>query len=232
MNQELLAYNFTALEPYIDAQTMQIHYSVHHAGHVTSLRKALGSVHVEAASASSLVRTMDLLTSRGERTALQLGGDIENGMPDDVRAAIRRSSSAHMNHTLFWRYMAPRGSVPAQPRGKLATALRSEFGSFDQFRHAFAAAAMKRFGSGWAWLSYHKKNGLFISTTADEENPLMMDAVPESEFGRPILCLDLWEHAYYLKYQNRRADYIAAWWNVVNWPRVEQSFAVVTTTSA
>jgi superoxide dismutase len=120
---------------------------------------------------------------------------------------------------------------PEAPAGKLAEAIGAKFGGLAEFKKAFASAALSRFGSGWAWLSYDSKRGLFISTTPNEDNPLMKGLVPESEHGRPVLCLDVWEHAYYLKYQNRRADYIAAWWNVVNWPRIEQRYTVVTTTA-
>jgi Fe-Mn family superoxide dismutase len=231
IDQEPLGYAFGALEPHIDAATMEIHYMEHHATYVTELRQALDSVHVEAASVPSLLRTLEHLTPHGERAALQLGHRVDK-VPDDVRIAITNNAGGHVNHTLFWRYMAPAGSVPAGPQGEFAAALRAEFGGLDEFKKAFTQAAMGRFGSGWVWLSYRKGHGLFISTTADQECPLMHGIVPDNEYGRPVLCLDLWEHAYYLKYQNRRADYIAAWWNVVNWPRVERSYSIVTTTDA
>lgn len=231
IDQEKLDYDFKALEPHIDALTMEIHYTKHHAAYVANLRKALDSVHLEAASVSSLLRTMDILTPQGEKAVLQLKQSMA-GFPEDVKTAIRNNGGGHMNHTLFWRYMAPAGSGPASPQGKLAEALMSTFGGLDEFKKAFTEAAMKHFGSGWVWLTYGQDNKLFISTTANQDNPLMKGVVPDAEYGRPILCLDLWEHAYYLKYQNRRADYVAAWWNVVNWPRVERSYGIVTTTSA
>jgi Fe-Mn family superoxide dismutase len=230
-DQEPLGYDFGALEPHVDARTMEIHYTKHHAAYVANLRKALDAVHIEAASVPSLLRTMEHLTPHGEKAALQLGHKVDK-VPDEVRSAILNNAGGHMNHTLFWRYMAPAGSVPAAPQGEFAAALQAEFGGVDEFKKAFTQAAMSRFGSGWAWLSYRKDDGLFISTTANQENPLMHGIVPDNEYGRPILCLDLWEHAYYLKYQNRRADYVAAWWNVVNWPRVERSYTIVTTTDA
>jgi Fe-Mn family superoxide dismutase len=230
LDQEPLAYDFKALEPHIDALTMEIHYTKHHAAYVANLHRALDSVNLEAASVTSLLRTVDFLTPKGQRSMLQLREKIDK-LPDDVRLAIRNQGGGHMNHTLFWRYMAPPGTGPAGPQGGLAKAIQKKFGSLDEFKKSFTEAAIKRFGSGWAWLSYHTDAGLFISTTPNQDNPLMKGIVPDEEYGRPVLCLDLWEHAYYLKYQNRRADYIAAWWNVVNWTRVEQSYEVVTTTS-
>jgi Fe-Mn family superoxide dismutase len=230
LDQEPLGYDFNALEPYIDALTMEIHYTKHHAAYVAKLHRALDSVNLEAASVISLLRTVDFLTPKGQRAVLHLRQKIDK-LPDDVRLAIRDQGGGHMNHTLFWRYMAPPGNGPAGPQGKLVKALQTKFGGLDEFKNAFTDAAMKRFGSGWAWLSYRDDTGLFISTTPNQDNPVMKGIVPDEEYGRPVLCLDLWEHAYYLKYQNRRADYIAAWWNVVNWPRVEQSYEVVTTTS-
>jgi superoxide dismutase, Fe-Mn family len=231
LEQEPLSYAFKALEPHIDARTMEIHYKRHHAAYVENLRQALKAVHLEAASVSSLIRTVDYLTPRGEPTMLQLGQSSDI-LPDDLKFAIRNHAGGHFNHTLFWRYMAPPGSASPEPQGQLAAAIRMTFGGLDEFKKAFTEAAMKRFGSGWAWLSYRSDGGLFISTTENQDNPLMKGVVPDAEYGRPVLCLDLWEHAYYLKYQNRRADYIAAWWNVVNWPRVENSYGIVTTTSS
>jgi Fe-Mn family superoxide dismutase len=226
-----LGYDFDALEPFIDTETMKIHYTKHHASYVANLRCAMDSVHLEAASAISLLHTLDFLTPKGEPAALQLKQSFDR-LPDDVKLAIRNNGGGHVNHTLFWRYMAPPGTVPKEPRGKLAEALQKTFGGLDSFKKAFSQAAMKHFGSGWAWLAYRKDAGLFVCTTPNQDNPMMKGIVPEAEYGRPILCLDLWEHAYYLKYQNRRADYIDAWWNLINWPRVERSFAIVTTTSA
>lgn len=231
LEQEPLAYDFNALEPFIDAKTMEIHYTKHHAAYVANLRKALDAVHLEAASVSALIRTMDLLLPQGEKAVLQLKQGMQN-LPDDFKDAVRNFGGGHMNHTIFWRFMAPAGSVPAEPQGQLADAIMTKFGDLDGFKKAFTEAALKQFGSGWAWLAYHEKNGLFISTTPNQDNPLMKNIVPDAEYGRPVLCLDLWEHAYYLKYQNRRADYIAAWWNVVNWPRVEKSYGIVTTTTS
>lgn len=228
--QEPLEYDFKALEPQIDAVTMEIHYTKYHAAHVANLRDAIASVNLEAATVNSLLKTVDSLLPQGDDVMLQLGKGTAK-LPEAVKTAIRNHGGGHMNHTHFWRYMAPAQDGSAAPAGKLAEAIRAKFGSLDEFKRAFADAAMKLFGSGWVWLSYRSDAGLFISTTPNQDNPLMKGIVPDSEFGRPVLCLDLWEHAYYLRYQNRRADYIAAWWNVVNWPRVERRYVVVTTTT-
>lgn len=229
LGQEPLAYDFGALEPFIDGKTVELHYTKHHAAYVRELHRVLNSVHLEAASVSSLLKTVDFLTPKGHRSVLQLERGLPT-LPDKVKLAIRNYGGGHMNHTLLWRYMVPKGTVPSEPQGKLAEAIQTTFGSFESFKKAFAAAAMKHFGSGWAWLSYEMPRGLFISTTPDQDCPLMKGIVPDHEYGRPILCVDLWEHAYYLQYQNRRADYIEAWWNVVNWPRVEKSYNIVTST--
>ena len=216
---------------------MELHYKKHHAEHVASLHTALNSVNVKVASVSSLLRTVDYLTPQGEQSVLRLNEPAEKRetvgkLPQHVKLAILENGGGHMNHTLYWRYMAPPGRGPEEPQGKLAQAIEDTFGGLKAFKTAFTEAAMNCLGSGWAWLAYGTDGRLFISTTANQDNPLMKGIVPDAEYGRPILCLDLWEHAYYLKYQNRRADYIAAWWNVVNWPRVERSHAIVTTTSA
>lgn len=231
LDQEPLGYDFKALEPYIDAATMEIHYARHHAAYVANLHKALASVRLEAASVSSLLKTVEFLTPQGDPSVLRLGRQLGK-LPEPVKRSIRNNGGGHMNHTLFWRCMAPPGSCQAEPQGRLAADIQATFGGISAFKKAFAAAALQRFGSGWAWLSYRSDVGLFISTTAGQDNPLMKEILPEAEYGRPILCLDLWEHAYYLKYQDRRADYIDAWWNVVNWPRVERTYGIVTTTSS
>ena len=229
LDQEPLGYDFGALEPFIDGKTMELHYTQHHAACVRELHRVLQAEHLEAASVTSLLKTVEFLPPHGQRSVLKLEGSMSK-LPEKVKLAIRTSGGGHMNHTLFWRYMAPPGSVSPEPRGKLADAINAAFGSLAAFKKAFTEAAMKRFGSGWAWLSFRADCGLFISTTGDQDSPVMKGVVPDAEHGRPILCLDLWEHAYYLKYQYRRADYIEAWWNVVNWPRVERSYHIVTTT--
>lgn len=231
LDQEPLPYDFGALEPFLDAAMVKEHYQKHHAAYVADLHKVLASVHLQAASVSSLLKTVEFLPPRSDRSVMNLGAQ-PGRLPEQVKQAIRTNGGGHMNHTLFWRYMAPPGSGPDAPEGKLAAAINDAFGSFPRFRKAFAAAALKHVGPGWAWLSYRPDKGLFISTTANEDNPLMQGSVPDAEFGRPILCLDLWEHAYSPKYRGRREDYIAAWWSVVNWPRVAGSYGIVTTTSS
>jgi len=192
-----LPYAADALEPYIDKTTMEIHHDKHHGAYVTNLNKALES-------APDLQRL----------TVEQLLVNNLAAVPEAIRTAVRNNGGGHANHSMFWQIMKHGGG--GQPSGDLATAISSVFGSFDGFREKFAAAAMGRFGSGWAWLV--KKGGkLEIISTANQDSPVMDGA-------EPIFGLDVWEHAYYLKYQNRRAEYIAAWWNVVNWAEIEKRF--------
>jgi Fe-Mn family superoxide dismutase len=187
-----LPYDFAALEPHIDAQTMQIHHDKHHAAYVNNLNAALEK-HPDLQSKS----VEDLLR------------DI-NKVPEDIRSAVRNNGGGHMNHTMFWQIM--RANAGGSPSGALGDAIKAGFGSFDAFKEQFAKAGVSRFGSGWAWL-INNGGKLSIESTANQDNPIM-------EGKKAILGLDVWEHAYYLKYQNRRPDYIAAWWNTVNWSEV------------
>jgi Fe-Mn family superoxide dismutase len=197
-----LPYDFNALEPSIDVQTMQIHYGKHHQGYVNNLNAAIEK-HPELASKS----VEELL--RGIKT-----------IPEDIRTAVRNNGGGHHNHSLFWTIMAPAGNGGGgEPKGPLADAMAKTFGDFAKFKAAFTDAATKRFGSGWAWLAAHGGT-LEVFSTANQDSPLM-------DGKTPIFGLDVWEHAYYLKYQNRRADYITAWWNVVNWPEVAKRFDAV-----
>lgn len=193
-----LPYDFAALEPHIDAQTMQIHHGKHHQAYVTNLNAALEK-HPELfdKSLEDLVR------------------DI-NSVPEDIRTAVRNNGGGHLNHTWFWQMMKPGGGAPS---GDLMAAIDTAFGGFNNFKTQFADAGMKRFGSGWAWL-VAGPGGLEVTSTPNQDNPLM-------EGKRAILGVDVWEHAYYLKYQNRRADYLSAWWNVVNWDFVTSLYARV-----
>jgi len=191
-----LPYAYNALEPHIDEQTMRIHHDKHHAAYVTNLNAAL-----EKHPALQSKAVDDLLKTIGS-------------VPEDVRTAVRNNGGGHANHTLFWELMGP--GAGGAPTGALAEAIRSAFGSFDAFKDQFAKAAMGRFGSGWAWL-IDAGGSLKIESTANQDSPLM-------EGKRPLLGLDVWEHAYYLKYQNRRADYVGAWWNVVNWAAVAKRY--------
>lgn len=192
-----LGYDYGALEPHIDARTMEIHHSKHHQAYITNANNALAAYpHLQKSTAEELVSKLD-------------------AVPEAIRATIRNNAGGHVNHTFFWRVIGPGGG--GAPTGPLATALSGAFGSFDGFKAQFADAAMKRFGSGWAWLVV--RNGkLAITSTANQDSPL-------GEGAAPVLGLDVWEHAYYLKYQNRRADYITAFWNVVNWKAVAANHA-------
>ena len=194
-----LPYDFSALDPHIDAQTMQIHHGKHHQTYVNNLNAAL-----------------DKHPELYEKTLDELLKNI-NGVPEDIRTAVRNNAGGHHNHSLFWTIMAPAGKGGGgEPSGKLAEALRKTFGDVSRFKEQLAAAATSRFGSGWAWLVLADSR-LEVISTANQDSPLM-------ERKTPILGLDVWEHAYYLKYQNRRPDYIAAWWNVVNWGDVTRRY--------
>lgn len=195
-----LPYDASALEPHVDAQTMQIHYGKHHQAYVNNLNAALDK-HAELHRKS----LDDLLRDLAR-------------VPDDIRTAVRNNGGGHHNHSLFWTVMGPKGGGEAS--GKLADALAGAFGSFAKFKEQFTQAATTRFGSGWAWLAVNGGK-LEVYSTPNQDSPIM-------EGKTPILGLDVWEHAYYLKYQNRRPDYIAAWWNVVNWAEVAKRFDAAT----
>ncbi len=193
-----LPYASNALEPYIDQQTMEIHHGKHHQAYVTNLNKALEN-HPDLQSKS----IEELLTSL-------------DSLPDAVRNAVRNNGGGHFNHTMFWQIMGP--NAGGAPTGALADAINAAFGSFDEFKAQFKAAAGGRFGSGWAWLLAAPDGTVSISSTPNQDNPI-------SEGKTAILGVDVWEHAYYLKYQNRRPDYVDAWWNVVNWEEVARRYA-------
>ena len=193
-----LPYPSDALEPHIDKMTMEIHHGKHHNAYVTNLNKALESA-------------TDLANKKIE----ELLANNCSAAPENIRTAVRNNGGGHANHSMFWEIMGPKKG--GKPSGKLAAAINTSFGSFDQFKEKFAAAAVGRFGSGWAWLLKDKSGKLEITSTANQDSPLM-----EGKF--PVIGLDVWEHAYYLKYQNRRPDYVTAWWNVVNWDEAEKRF--------
>lgn len=206
MKHELpkLPYPVDALEPHIDARTMEIHHGKHHGAYVQNLNAALEK-HPEIQD-----RSLDELLK-----------DLSK-VPDDIRTAVRNNGGGHWNHSLFWQWMTPKSS--GRPVGNVAKAIDATFGSFDAFKEKFTNAALTRFGSGWAWLTV-KDGKLCVCSTPNQDNPLMV-GVAEC-LGVPILGLDVWEHAYYLKYQNRRAEYVGAWWNVVNWEKVEELYLQV-----
>lgn len=194
-----LLYPYSALEPHIDARTMEIHHTKHHNAYITKVNEAIAGTELESLSIEDLISDL-------------------NRVPDAKRGVVRNNGGGHANHTLFWTIMAQNGG--GKPDGALASAINSAFGSFDDFKTRFSDAATTRFGSGWAWLVVG--NGkLSVESTANQDNPLMEGRVP-------ILGIDVWEHAYYLNYQNRRPDYVAAFFNVINWKEVARRFAEAT----
>jgi Fe-Mn family superoxide dismutase len=192
-----LPYAYDSLEPFIDTQTMQIHHDKHHAAYVTNLNKAL-----------------EAYPDLQSKTLEQLLSSLDS-LPDAIRNPVRNNAGGHWNHSYFWPILKVNGG--GTPSGDLAAAINSAFGSFDDFKTKFAAAGVGRFGSGWAWLLY-KGGKLVIDSTPNQDTPISLG-------GTAVLGLDVWEHAYYLKYQNRRPDYIAAFWNVVNWDAIAKAYA-------
>lgn len=190
-----LTYAYDALEPYIDARTMEIHHTKHHNAYVTNLNAALEKHPGLNLSLEEMLKNLELV-------------------PEDIRTAVRNNGGGHFNHTLFWTLLKVNGGVG--PKGALLEAINAVFGDFAKFKEVFSNAAKTRFGSGWAWLIVNKDGKLEVTSTANQDTPLAM--------GKPILALDVWEHAYYLHYQNRRPDYVEAFFNVVNWDEVERLF--------
>ncbi len=198
-----LPYAFNALEPHIDARTMEIHWGKHHQAYITNVNNALKDQPALAAlDVHSLIADL-------------------SKVPEAIRGAVRNNAGGHANHSFFWQILAP--GAGGAPKGELATAITAAFVSFDKFKEEFAKAATTRFGSGWAWLVVTPDKKLAIGSTANQDSPLMGKAVAGIE-GKPVLALDVWEHAYYLNYQNRRPDYVAAFWNVVNWDAAEANY--------
>ena len=192
-----LPYSFDALEPYIDAKTMEIHHDKHHNAYVTNLNKAL-----ESAPELAKLSPEELISQLSK-------------VPDAIRTAVRNNGGGHVNHSAFWKMMKKGGG--GEPSGPVADAIKSTFGNFADFKTKFNQAATTRFGSGWAWLLV-KDGKLVVESTANQDNPLM-------DGGKGVLGLDVWEHAYYLKYQNKRPDYIEAWWNTINWAQINENLA-------
>jgi Fe-Mn family superoxide dismutase len=191
-----LPYAYDALEPYIDKMTMEIHYTKHHGGYVNNLNKALESqTNLQQLSVTELLSRLQQV-------------------PDNIRTTVRNNGGGHLNHSMFWKMMKRGGG--GEPKGELAEAIQKTFGSFADFRQKFTAAALGRFGSGWAWLMI-KDGKLVVDSTPNQDNPVI-------DGGKPVFGLDVWEHAYYLKYQNRRNEYIESWWHVVNWEQAAENF--------
>jgi superoxide dismutase, Fe-Mn family len=195
-----LPYAYDALEPYIDVQTMQLHHDKHHATYVTNLNNALKGHDFENLPVEQVIRRL-------------------SEVPESARTAVRNNGGGHLNHSMFWQIMKPNGG--GQPAGELASAITSTFGSFDAFKTAFNDAGVKRFGSGWAWLVADRSGKLQVVSTANQDSPLIDGLYP-------VMGNDVWEHAYYLKYQNRRPEYLGAWWNVVNWDEIAKRYAQAT----
>lgn len=192
-----LPYAHNALEPHIDAQTMEIHHGKHHQAYVNNLNAALEKApELQSKSIDELIANLD-------------------SVPEAIRTAVRNNGGGHANHSLFWQLLSPNGG--GAPTGDVAAAIDKTFGSFDKFKEQFAAAAAGRFGSGWAWLVVNQAGELAVTSTPNQDSPIM-------EGASPLLGIDVWEHAYYLKYQNRRPDYVAAFWNVVNWDKVNELY--------
>jgi len=191
-----LDYAYDALEPHIDAKTMEIHYTKHHATYVQKLNDAVKGTKYEKMDVDEILKKL-------------------SEVPENIRTAVRNHGGGHSNHRMFWKMMSPAGG--GEPTGKVADAITKDFGGFDKFKEQFTAAALGRFGSGWAWL-VSNKGKLEITSTANQDSPL-------SDAKTPILGLDLWEHSFYLKHQWRKADYVAVWWEVVNWKEVEKRLA-------
>jgi superoxide dismutase, Fe-Mn family len=198
-----LPYPFNALEPHIDARTLEIHHDKHHAAYVNNLNKAL-----------------EKHPALQSRTLEQLLTELKS-VPEDIRTAVRNNGGGHANHILFWETMSAKGG--GKPSGELAEAINKKFGTFDAFKEKMSATAVAQFGSGWGWLCLDDDGELCICSTPGHDNPIMRGVVQCP--GKPILVVDVWEHAYYLKYQNRRADFVTAWWNVIDWAKVQSLYA-------
>lgn len=193
-----LPYAYDALEPYIDERTMKIHHDLHHGGYVNKLNAAIeGHSDLEGMDVEDLLKSL-------------------NSIPESIRTAVRNNGGGHYNHSIFWNIMAPNSG--GEPSGELADAIATTFGGFGEFKSQFSTAAATRFGSGWAWLVLDGGGKLSVMSTANQDNPI-------SDGLKPVMGLDVWEHAYYLKYQNRRPEYIDAWWNVVNWNAITERYA-------
>jgi len=198
-----LPYANNALEPHVDARTMEIHHDKHHQAYITNANNALKD-HADLAA-----KPVDALIA-----------DLAS-VPEAIRTVLRNNAGGHANHTFFWTIMGPDGG--GEPKGQLAEAIKAKFGTFDAFKEAFEKAGTTRFGSGWAWLVVNKAGELEVVSTANQDSPLMGKAIAGVE-GTPVIGCDVWEHAYYLHYQNRRPDYLKAWWNTVNWDQAEKNY--------
>lgn len=196
-----LDYEYDALEPHIDARTMEIHHTKHHNTYVTKVNDAISGTDLESKTVEELISDL-------------------SAVPEEKRTAVRNNGGGHANHKFFWKILGPNGG--GNPTGELASAIDSAFGGFDSFKEAFTAAALGRFGSGWAWLIVKPDGGLAVTSTPNQDSPLMKGVAPDE--GKPVIGIDVWEHAYYLKYQNLRPKYVEAFWNVVDWNAAEANY--------
>ena len=197
-----LPYEYDALEPFIDSKTMQIHYEKHHQTYIDKLNAAVKGTEFEDMDINDILKNID-------------------DVPSNIKAAVINHGGGHSNHSLFWQILIPAAETKEKPEGILLEAIDSQFESFDKFKEQFTSAALNKFGSGWAWIVIKKDKELEIISTSNQDSPLM-----DNKF--PLLGLDIWEHAYYLKYQNKRADYISAWWNIINWKKVSELYEEAT----
>ncbi|SKA97778.1 superoxide dismutase, Fe-Mn family [Prosthecobacter debontii] len=237
LRQEPLAFAFEELEPFLNARTLRRHYEEHHANYLRELRETLAAADMTVGNVTSLMPGMSHMAHPPRADSkLPLGRLLSSGLSfqepqklsKESLKAIRMAGGGHINHTVFWRFLCPPESGPSGPQGRAARAIVEDFGSVKTFRRVFKEAALAHPGSGWAWLTYRPDGCLVVSTTPNEDNPLMKDHIPWHLAGRPILALDLWEHSYCEQYGEDREQYIDAWWKVVNWEFVGHAYEIVT----
>lgn len=235
LRQEPLRFAFGELEPCFSAEGLRRHYMEHHAAYVRELRDNLAARQITVGNVTALMPGMEQITVPSRMNSrLPLGrlaspGSLElpeNRVSPRMAGVIRQAGGAHVNHTAFWRFLCPPGSGPSGPQGRLARAIREDFGSVSTFRRVFKELAMRHPGSGWAWLVFRQDRALVATTTPNEDNPLMKEHIPWHQAGRPILALDLWEHSYLDRHGDDRESYIDAWWKVVNWKFVERAYEI------
>jgi Fe-Mn family superoxide dismutase len=239
LRQEPLAFGFSALQPCFSAASLRHHYESHHAEQLRELSQSLDEQRLAVACVASLMSGVDRLAKPSlQVSSLPLGRLVSQGvsnhppepLPPQMVRVIRQAGGGHLNHTVFWRCLCPSGSGPSGPRAELARAIREDFGSVSNFRRVFKEVALAHVGSGWAWLVYRQDRSLVVSTTPNEDNPLMKDHIPWHQAGRPILALDLWEHSYCETHAEDRERYIDTWWDVVNWNFVDRAYQIVSNT--
>jgi Fe-Mn family superoxide dismutase len=228
LKQEPLGFALDQLEPHLDAENLRHHYEVIHTDYSIKLRSTLRSVDLEVANLSNLITCIKTIPMPANSRSILTFSRKTGPLPEEVQADIRHFGGGHQCHTVFWRFLAPPGTGPKGPEGRVAEAIQGTFGSIEDFKRAFTQAALSHVGDGWAWLVHRPDGKLVITTTSGNDHPRMKDFLPVEKVGRPLLCLDLWDHAYHPKYKGQRENYIAAWWNVVNWSFMSRAYAIVT----